>query len=638
MDMKGPLMMTQPRKYQHNPQSAPRLLAIIISGAIAAFLTLLRPSPTCAAPATRTEVLNLLNTPFQKTLFHNTYESLLHRVDRDGYLQESLTGAYGGMFPRTVGPYVFLMLETHQWAVARRVLRYTLEATAQAHLHRVPHVIGPAHISICPEIDAENPGQILHSIVLYNLRVPTFGGAQPFKAIRSRLYGADMWLSGSGQGELRVAVVRTPTDIHPIAQVVIPAGRLLPAGGWVRVRFQKPVVLQKGATYNLRLQFHGRGNALWWGLNNVVKNPFRGCYSHDKPPLGWRFHPNYVTAFALNYGTLKYRRREVIPLLSNTDEVDGQYSVILAWARYINTTHDIAFENATYHQVARLADQATITPYLDNAWPTTTTDLVRNPSFEHSRQDRFWDTYDLLTQVFTAEAWRELIPIAEARGDLKHVDRWQTALHELQHGIRYYLTRRLGGKLIYAEMRLPDGRDGKIYTGLSWVNLSPIAAGWKGVNPKILGNTVAAYWKRAAFKWHGFNILACQWNPPSKIEHVPVRKKFGWIWVNRHVSRPARISRSLIGKQWAWAFLYAVQQHQWGRACHMLEFLKQAYKSPIIGAPFPKNYAWPVFAECFWFQPDGKIVFSDPGNGEQCSWYCWAITTARRLLAQGQRH
>ena len=597
-------------------------------------LALLYPPVVHATSATRQDVLNLLNTSFQKKLFYNTYESLLHRQAKDGYLPESLTGTYPGMFPRTVGPYVFLMLNTHQWHAAKMALQYTLEATAQAHLHRVPHVIGPAQVSVSPRIDADNPGQLYHSIVLYNLKVPNFGGAQPFKAIHGQLYGADMWLSGQAQGTLSVAIVQSPKDQSPLAVTTIPANLVPPQGGWVRAQFPKPVSLQIGATYNLRLRFHGHGSVNWWGLNNVRHNPYGGCYSYDKPPLGWRFHPNYLTAFALNYGTLKFQRQDVIPVLSNTDEVDGQYSVILAWARYIATTHNTAFENATYNQVARLADQATITPYLDNAWYTTTTDLVRNPSFEHSRQGRFWDTYDLLTQVFTAESWRELIPIARARGDMAHVYKWQTALHELQHGIRYYLTRRLGGKLIYAEMRLPNGRDGKIYTGLSWVNLSPIAAGWKGANPKILSNTVAAYWKRAVFQWDGFNILGCQWNPPSKVEHIPVKKKYGWIWINKPVSRPARINHSLIGKQWAWAFLYAVQQKQWSRACHMLEFLKQAYKAPVLSVPFSKKkYGWPVFAECFWFQPDGKVAFSDPGNGEQCSWYCWAITTARKILA-----
>ncbi|EQD80197.1 hypothetical protein B1A_01142, partial [mine drainage metagenome] len=163
--------------------------------------------------------------PFQKKLYQNTFESLVHRVAPDGYLPESLTGAYPGMFPRTVGPYVFLMLEKHQWGIARRVLQYTLNASALSHLHWVPHVIGPAHIKLKP----------------------------------------------------------------------------------------------------------------------LVK----------------------------------------IPVISDQDQPDGQYSVILAWARYIATTHDTALENATYNQVARLTDLATDVPYL-NIHTSLATDLVRNPCFEHS--------------------------------------------------------------------------------------------------------------------------------------------------------------------------------------------------------------------------------------------------------------
>ncbi len=571
--------------------------------------------PVWAAPAvTRNDILKLLDSPFQKKLFDNTYHSLLHRLAPDGYLPESLTGSYGGMFPRTVGPYVFLMLEKGQFAAARKVLQYTLLATAQSHLHRVPHVIGPAHTEIKLKIDRANPGQSLHSIVLYNLQLPNFGGAQPFTASDSKLYGAVLWLSASAhaKGVLRVEIVRSPTDQHPLALATLAANRLQAAGGWVRIEFKKPVSLQKGGVYALRVRFDGKGRVMWWGLNDAGENSYGGSYSYDKPPLGWRLHPGYLTAFALNYGTLKEVKRLVIPVFSNTDQPDGQYSVILAWARYIATTHDTAFENATYNQVARLADQATRTPYLDNGWPTTTTDLVRNPCFEDSRQGRFWDTYDLLTQVFVAEAWTEMIPIAKARGDMADAYKWQTALNELEHGIRYYLTRRLDGKLIYAERRLPNGYDGKIYTGLSWVNLSPIAAGWKGVNPKILNATVAAYWKRAAFQWDGFHLLGGEWNPPSTIAHVLVKKKYGWLWICKRISRPARINENFAGKQWAWEFLYSIQQSQWARAGNLLEFLQKANKTPLFSQTF--------------------IGLSDPGNGEQAAWYCWAITTAHKLL------
>ena len=602
-------------------------------GVILVALVLLRPLPINAAPiATRKDVLELMNSPFQKQLFENTYESLVRRLAPDGYVPESLNGFYPGMFPRSASAYVFLMLETHQWVVAKKVLRYILQATALSRLHRIPHVIGPAYLNVLPEIDHANPGQMLHSISLYNITAPNFGGAQPFKANGNNLYGVDMWLSSNGgtHGPLRVAIVRSSADQRPLAVTSISAKFVSPQGVWVRAKFKQPVSLRRGTVYDLRIQFKGTGSVDWWGVNNAAANPYGGSYSYDKPPLGWRRHPSYLTAFALDYGTLKYKRVTVIPVISSAVQPDGQYSVILAWARYITSTHDTAFENATYEQVARLTDLATGMPYL-NIDTSLSTDLVRNPCFEDSREGRFWDTYDLLTQVFTAEAWRKMIPIAKARGDLGHVQKWQTALNELQYGIQRYLTRRLGGKLIYAEMRLPNGYGGKIYTGLSWVNLSPVAARWKGANPTILSNTVAAYWKRSTFSWDGFHILGCQWNPPG-IRHIYTVTKSGWAILRKAIHH-ARINRSLIGKQWAWAFLYAVQQHQWGRACHMLNFLREAYQSPVLLRPFSKAYKWPVFAECFWFQPDGKVALSDPGNDEQASWYCWAISAARKILA-----
>ncbi len=595
-------------------------------------LVLLWVLPVSAVPtATRKAVLELMNSPFQKQLFENTYESLVRRLAPDGYVPESLNNYYPGMFPRSASAYVFLMLETHQWGIAKKVLRYILQATALSHLHWIPHVIGPAYHNISPEIDHANPGQIRHSISLYNVTAPNFGGAQPFTANGNNLYGVEMWLSSNGRahGSVEVAIVRSPADQRPLAVTSISAKCVLPQGLWVRAKFKRPVSLRKGTVYDLRVGFKGTGTVDWWGVDNAAENPGGGSYSYDKPPLGWRRHATYLTAFAMDFGTLTYKRTTVIPVFSSAVQPDGQYSVILAWARYISRTHDTAFENATYAQVARLTDLAVGMPYL-NIDTSLSTDLVRNPCFEHSREGRFWDTYDLLTQVFTAEAWRKMIPIAKARGDIAHVHKWRTALHELEYGIQHYLTRRLGGKTIYAEMRLPNGYGGKIYSGLSWVNLSPVAARWKGANPIILSNTVAAYWKRAVFSWDGFQILGCQWNPPG-IRHIYTVTKSGWV-IQRQAIDHARISRSLIGKQWAWAFLYSVQQHQWGRACDMLNFLRKAYQAPVLLKPFSKDYKWPVFAECFWFQPDGKVALSDPGNDEQASWYCWAITRARRIL------
>jgi hypothetical protein len=212
---------------------------------------------------------------------------------------------------------------------------------------------------------------------------------------------------------------------------------------------------------------------------------------------------------------------------------------------------------------------------------------------------RFWDCYDLLTQVFTAEAWREMLPIAKRRGDWEHYYKWREALSRLERGIREFLTMEIDGKRIYPEMRLPDGGAGKIYDGLSWVNLSPIAAGWRGADEEILRATIEEYRKRAFFDWEGFKLLGAEWNPPDKI------------------------ARAVIGKHWAWEFLYSIERGEWDRACELLNFLEKANNNPL-------------FAECFWLSPEGKMNLNDPGNGEQTSWYVWAISRARKIL-EGQR-
>ncbi|MGB9877056.1 MAG: hypothetical protein ACPLPS_04735 [bacterium] len=544
---------------------------------------------------TREDVLRLLNDEFHIRLYQNTYNSLVDRLQKTGYLPESLTGAYGGEFPRTIGPYVFFLLENADFERAKKALKYVIDATILARMNRIPHVIGPEYEEMEPLPDAYNPGQPLHFIHLYRLDYPDYGGAQPFKATSSKLYAIEVWLTKDrAEGTLFIEIVKKPEDEKPIASLPIPSDKI-ESGRWLRVIFPSPLKLEVGKEYLLRLRFEGKGTVNWVGLNEVEVNPFGGAYSHDKPPIGWQFHKDHITAFALDFGSLKHKEKKVIPIWDRADQPDGHYHIILAWARYINISGDKKFEDETYQEVARLADLATDMPYMNMGWGTTTTYLIRNPCFEHSREGRFWDCYDLLTQVFTAEAWRELLPIARRRSDWEHFYRWREALSRLEKGIGEFLTSEVNGKRIYSEMRIPDGAGGKIYEGLSWVNLSPIAAGWKGADEDILRATIEEYRKRALFNWEGFNLLGAEWNPPD------------------------RRAKAVIGKQWAWEFLYSVERGEWDRACELLNFLEKANQTPL-------------FAECFWISPDGKINLSDPGNGEQASWYVWAICRARKIL------
>ena len=60
------------------------------------------------AQSCKEDIKQKLQDPAIETLYAKTFHSLLDRMDHtNGYLPESLTGAYIGMYPRTTGAFVF---------------------------------------------------------------------------------------------------------------------------------------------------------------------------------------------------------------------------------------------------------------------------------------------------------------------------------------------------------------------------------------------------------------------------------------------------------------------------------------------------------------------------------------------------
>ncbi len=89
-----------------------------------------------------------LSSDFYTRLYSNTYYSLLSRIDSDGYLQESMTGQYDGMYCRTVGAIVPLFLETKNYDKAELLLKFVFKVMKMNGMNRVPHVIGKRIIHI----------------------------------------------------------------------------------------------------------------------------------------------------------------------------------------------------------------------------------------------------------------------------------------------------------------------------------------------------------------------------------------------------------------------------------------------------------------------------------------------------------
>ena len=84
-----------------------------------------------------------LQTPFQEGLLRRTYDSIVGRLQPDGYFPESLNGVYDGMFPRTTGGMARLLLEVDELERAEANIHYCIQASVDNRMERIAHVIGP---------------------------------------------------------------------------------------------------------------------------------------------------------------------------------------------------------------------------------------------------------------------------------------------------------------------------------------------------------------------------------------------------------------------------------------------------------------------------------------------------------------
>lgn len=550
--------------------------------------------------ATIADVAERLRSEPLAGLYARTYRSICERVEPSGYFEESLTGAYQGMFPRTVGGLVSLFVETGEGELARRAVEVVLKAAAANEMDRAPHVMGRPGASQAPLAGTDAIVQLEHPIALYRLDSEKgYGGAQEFTAPEKPVIAVEAWLSGRGKGVVHAFITDGRDSEEPMAQAQVPMEKL-PGAGWVRFEFPQPVNLVPGKRYVLHIRAEGEGIPAWWGLDKAEGHPLAGAYGrdHEHSADGWINHPEHATAFALDTGSLQHVEQTVYPVYCRADQIDGNFHVLLAWALVALNWPDETWENRTWAQAARMTDVATDWPYLTPVGQPGTISsifvgLVHNFCFEHSREGRFWDCWDLLTQAFACQALRLLSRVAERRGDSAHMAKWRAAYEQIERMVEERLTWEVEGHRLYAEMRLPDGGAGQIYPGLSWVNLAPVGARWEGVNRDLLRATVNFMREKAGFQWRGHKLMGCEWKTDGTV------------------------AQSVIGKQVGWEMVYALQEKELSRVCELLDFVKEANTAEL-------------YAECFWVAGDGSMGLSDPGNGEQCVWWCWAMARTRR--------
>jgi hypothetical protein len=407
----------------------------------------------CSSIRAQTNANNIkvtLQSPYFEKLYANTYYSLLDRMGKDGFLPESLTGAYEGMYCRTTGALVSLFLETGRLKEAELNIQCVLNATTQYDMERIPHVVG----------------------------------------IKDNKY----------------------------------------------------------------------------------------------------------------------------TIISDEHQIDGQAHVLMAWARLALKRGHTKFEDDTWPLVSAIMKRTCDRTFFQHGRWSVETGLVRNISFEHSREGRRWDTWDLLTQSFVGAALNDMAAVAARRGETKLADSWHKDLGILTEGIRKNLTTVRDGDTTYLEMRLPDSNGGVPFLGMGWVTLSPIAAGWEGPSHEVMRNTVKA------------------------MRRIMLKTTNGLAWMPTDSYPDGTVSNEIIGKGQAWEMDFARSEKDYNRIKQILDLIK------IVNAPKP------VYMEGGWLEDSAhhqsdklsdqdlaamtNAVWKtkDAGNGEQCAWWCWAMARLRKQV------
>lgn len=148
---------------------------------------------------------------------------------------------------------------------------------------------------------------------------------------------------------------------------------------------------------------------------------------------------------------------------------------------------------------------------------------------------------------------------------------------------------------------------------MGWVTLSPIAAGWC-TDTAIVRNTVA-YMNR----------------------HF-LQTTNGIRWMPTDIYPDGSFINEVIGKGIGWELDFARTENDFKRVLEILELIKAS------------NAGKDIYMEFAWLEGDGykhndritkedalkmkdmKWTSRDAGNGEQSSWWCWAMARLRKAV------
>ena len=284
---------------------------------------------------------------------------------------------------------------------------------------------------------------------------------------------------------------------------------------------------------------------------------------------------------------------------STVAQIDTTFFFLHAWYQFATrapkTAQNKAYIEGSYSKVKEFANY-----YLDMGDMDNEYGLLFNMNFEHTRDTSYWQSYDLLTNVYASQALHELAQYFKT-DDPANAKKWDDVSSKLAAGIHKNLTVELEGALMYAELRgishkdvasNPDAQE-EFIAGFSWVNLAPMGCDWYAADPEILEHTYQMYLKYGACKYYRTVVMleAC-------------------TNFNIKLLRPIRTGNHVIGKGLAWEILYCKKTGKTQRLAELASFLEE--------------FSETMYRETWVYGGGG----ADTGNQEQASWLLVANKTA----------
>ena len=271
---------------------------------------------------------------------------------------------------------------------------------------------------------------------------------------------------------------------------------------------------------------------------------------------------------------------------------DTTFFFLHSWYQFaINapkTDENVTYIESSYSKIKEFANY-----YLDNGYIRDEYDLMYNESFEHSRDGSYWQSYDLVTNVYASQALHELAEYFKD-SDPTNAKKWQDASTRIAEGIHKNLTVECQDALMYAEFygtkkkNIEDApeTEKKFYAGLSWVNLAPMGCDWYAADPEILEHTYQIYLEYGSARYYS------------------TRTRMLDVYSDLNVTRPRRLTSGnhIIGKGLAWELMYCAKTGKTDRVAELNAFIET--NSTKF---YPEVWAY-----------GGGV--NDTGNQEQASW------------------